>query len=819
MIRIERLQIRNFRGIRDLDLEVNGRNLVVYGPNGSGKSGVVDAIEFALAGRISRISGPGTKGITVSRHGPHVDYRDKARDSSVTITVQIPGTQHTATLTRSPDAPDKPTILPDTDSVRALFQRAMRYPEVVLSRRDIIKYIIVEASKRADQVQALLKLERLQEFRAAFRTATNSLSRKAAEAQRIETVAREQLKRSLSIEDLGHDPLKDRVNELRTQAGAPALARIDETTDIDHGLTQPEESIAKSPSKASILSDLTALDGLYPGEATLCAPEALASVFAVVGELRADSDLRRAVDSRQLITLGLECIEDGHCPLCGTDWDENKLREYLQTRFQKAERGAAAHKRLEDAASNLALQAKRLETVVAALAKKAERSGLTTIAVNLEQWANSVVSIQQQLGSPVESVDALSEATVRSSLSFDEERRSVIDNFKSKAEAMTASPPITEARDTLLSAKLRLDDARKAQKAHARAKRLADRAERVMATFNATLNEQLEELFDSVQSGLAGFYQHINADDEASFEARLTYTSGSADLDVGFFGRGFFPPAAYHSEGHQDAMGLCLYLALMKQLLGDDFQLSVLDDVVMSVDTQHRKSICSLIRSYFPDTQFIITTHDKIWMHQMRAAGVARGRQLLVFGQWNVDTGPLIAIAGDTWRKIDSLLENDDVPGAAAALRYYVEYSARELGGQLGAKVTLRPDGDYELNDLLPALIARWDDILKRAVKAARSWKRPADLAEIEMRQELFREASQEFRGEQWAVNPAVHFNDWATFSPDEFARVTDAYKKLLGCLECSKCESWAFLERRGAETSSARCPCGEIDLNLLAKK
>ena len=58
-------------------------------------------------------------------------------------------------------------------------------------------------------------------------------------------------------------------------------------------------------------------------------------------------------------------------------------------------------------------------------------------------------------------------------------------------------------------------------------------------------------------------------------------------------------------------MGVCLYLALIRQLLHDDFRLAVLDDVVTSVDTNHRRQFCSLLKDVFPDVQFILTTHDE----------------------------------------------------------------------------------------------------------------------------------------------------------------------------------------------------------------
>ena len=76
MIQIEAVHIREFRGIRDLEIKPDRKSFVISGPNGSGKSGVVDAIEFGLTGEISRLAGKGTVGLTVQRHGPHVDRRD-----------------------------------------------------------------------------------------------------------------------------------------------------------------------------------------------------------------------------------------------------------------------------------------------------------------------------------------------------------------------------------------------------------------------------------------------------------------------------------------------------------------------------------------------------------------------------------------------------------------------------------------------------------------------------------------------------------------------------------------------------------------------
>lgn len=821
MIRIEQLTIKNFRGIRDLDLSLCGESFVIYGPNGSGKSAVVDAIEFALVGRISRLSGPGTGGLTVPRYGPHVDFRDKARESSVSLTVQFAGSGEMATITRSPDAPEKPTVSPDTPPVHAQFERAARFPEIVLSRREIIKYIIVEAARRAEQVQALLRLTRVNEVRAALRTATNSLKRKAQAASQTAAANREALKRTLTIEDLGSEPLFARINALRQEVGASPLEQLREEVAIDDGVSEAtDEPGGGEPSKFSVLADLKALRALSKSDDGVVDGENIDVIEAALSQLQEDPELRDALDARQLLTIGLDRIRDGQCPLCGADWNEDELRTFIRGRLESAKRAEAIQKRLEDAAASITSQVARLIRLGESLQKSAEKLGLKTVATGLAGWVTDLTAVREPLGSPVEHLAELDASTLKAVLTFDSTRKGHVDELEGRANALADLAPADEARKVLTEARLRLDDARRSDRVHARSTRLHERADRVMSTYDNAVNTRLESLFESVQTGLSDFYRRINEEDEAGFEAELKYESGAATLEVDFYDRGFFPPGAYHSEGHQDGMGLCLYLALMKELLADEFSLSVLDDVVMSVDADHRKSVCGLIRRCFPDTQFIITTHDKLWMRQMRASGVATGKQLLVFGQWSVDTGPLVAIAGDTWKRTEALLREDDIAGAAAALRYYIEYSARELAIQIGAKVTLRGDGDYELNDLLPAMITRWDGLLKKARKAADSWGHADKVAKIEGLQQHFQEASREFRGEQWAVNPAVHFNEWASFSAGEFRKVVEAYKGLLAGLECTKCDSWVFLERSGADTSSVRCQCQEgFDLNLLAKE
>ncbi|WP_052374196.1 ATP-binding protein [Methanobacterium sp. SMA-27] len=99
------LEINNFRGIRSLKIEPKGNNFLIHGPNGSGKSAVVDALDFLLTGSISRMTGKGTKGIILKKHGPHIDY--SAKDADIRAKVQIHGIEEPVEIKRTLDNPNE----------------------------------------------------------------------------------------------------------------------------------------------------------------------------------------------------------------------------------------------------------------------------------------------------------------------------------------------------------------------------------------------------------------------------------------------------------------------------------------------------------------------------------------------------------------------------------------------------------------------------------------------------------------------------------------------------------------------------------------
>jgi hypothetical protein len=333
------------------------------------------------------------------------------------------------------------------------------------------------------------------------------------------------------------------------------------------------------------------------------------------------------------------------------------------------------------------------------------------------------------------------------------------------------------------------------------------------------MESELDTLYQNVEADFRTFYRAIHGEDEANFTAKLTPSAGQLDFKVDFYGRDPFPPTAYHSEGHQDSMGVCLYLALRKHQLGADFTFAMLDDVLTSVDLDHRRQFCALLRDQFPNTQFVITTHDEVWAKQMASAGLVTKKTSFVIQNWNVDIGPVAETATDIWEDIEAALAQRKVPVAAALLRRHLEFAFRDLADSLGADVRFRADGRYELGHLRDSAMARLDKLYGYAKDSAHSWESPDQKALADARKASLAKARDLLKSsDAWTLNALVHYNEWANLSRQDFEPVVSAFKQILSCFQCDHCQSFLFTTNRPEHGESLRCPCDHVSFNLTAK-
>jgi hypothetical protein len=454
--------------------------------------------------------------------------------------------------------------------------------------------------------------------------------------------------------------------------------------------------------------------------------------------------------------------------------------------------------------------------LIAAAQKLAVAEGDAGLARLLTDWRADL----EELRSKLANVDGLTGLKTRLSGEWIATPTPFHDGLQALTTKIQAKPDQSakiDAQTFLSTAQIRLGDYREARRNNEAAEIALATAKAAYNAYCTVMDDELNAHYDNVQEDFSTYYRAINENDESKFTAKLTPSEGRLDFDVNFYERGLFPPGAYHSEGHQDGMGVCLYLALMKRLFGNRFKFALLDDVVMSVDVGHRRQFCKLLKAYFSDAQFIITTHDRLWAEQMKSAGLVTGKTSLAFHGWNIDTGPVVEANKDVWDDIAAELAKGNVGGAAGALRRHLEYESRNLADELGALILFRADGNYELGELLPSVLSCLKTLYGKAAAAAQSWGNLALRDTIVTCRDALSGAAAAANVEQWAVNKAVHYNEWANFDKKDFEPVVTAFNELMDCFHCSDCHSWLHVTPR-AQPETLRCLCGAIGFNLKPK-
>jgi hypothetical protein len=586
MIKLKSAHIEEVRGIRKLDIDFgDGKTFAISGPNGSGKSGVIDAIEFGLTGQIGRLTGRGTGGLSVSDHGPHVDKTKFPDAAFVELKVFLPEIGKSATITRKISAPKKPKIVPADSDIKAALAEVAEHPEIMLSRREILRFILVEPTKRSEEIQSILKLDDIGQTRSALNTAQNKLQAAQRTATAQMQSGREALQLHLQIPTLRAADLLEAVNTRRKLLELPEIGELTADTKLDAGLSDA----AKLPefNKQSAIRDLQALAGAAKGFPDLGKTE-VAAILSGLAKLAADPALLSALQRRSFIEKGLDLVNSTECPLCDHTWEnEQRLREHLKAKLVKS----AEARKLQDALQqNGAVMERELIQVLSLLGlaqKVAAGQGDEAFAQLLTGWKTDLDGLKAKLMA-VDSITVLKDRLTAGWLAVP---KNFPKSLKALTEKIQAKPDQTAALDAqtfLTTAQIRLGDYREVTRKNKAAEIAWSSANAAYEIYCSVMEDELNTLYEDVQADFSTFYRAINEDDEAKFTAKLTPSEGKLDFDVNFYERGLFPPGAYHSEGHQDGMGVCLYLALMKRLFAARFTFALLDDVVMSVDASHR---------------------------------------------------------------------------------------------------------------------------------------------------------------------------------------------------------------------------------------
>jgi len=330
-MKIIELEIRNVRGLPQITLIPNGKSFAIWGPNGSGKSGVVDALDFLLTGRISRLTGEGTDSITLSKHGPHIDHSPD--EALVRALVQVKGFKDTIEIKRNMNTPNVLTYDPKFDQIiRPIIEIAER-GQHVLTRRDILQFITSKAASRATGIQKLLNLLELEEIRKTFVKVENDFKRESDDKMRIVDSKKKEIAQIVGSNSFQEELILRYINDNRIILRGQQITDL-MSTSLKNGLISLAALTSNQVIDTRLVeSQVALLRNLLSNENNQQIQANLEFVNGLLDKIQGDTQLGRDISRRELTRLGLGLIDETeNCPLCDTEWPTGKLKAALAHR-------------------------------------------------------------------------------------------------------------------------------------------------------------------------------------------------------------------------------------------------------------------------------------------------------------------------------------------------------------------------------------------------------------------------------------------------------------------------------------------------------
>jgi recombinational DNA repair ATPase RecF len=791
---IAAIRVQGFRGIcPQIVLNLDGKNLILYGDSGSGKSSFIDAVEYALSGRVTRLEESGQR-VSLSRHAKNI----RATDMMVEVTLS--------------DGCAQIAVNPN-DSLMTTDQNAARYLEqcckgtFILRRQKLTAFIEAVDKDRYLSLREFLDLQEFENFEASLKQrrdiAKTAAERKATELQ----MAEKSLMGScgLSGSDYSETLLIATINESLALLGIQAASSMSDLPGIQKVLDQTIESIGETEQLLALhdaeTKTIQFFDSLPGREEASALADKIKALEEIESELGASFREKVLLEGKQWIIE--DDLED--CPLCESVIEDRKnLLERIDRRLQENSRLLETREAYKVAKSAVLVKMRACgETQIQLI------SSLEAVDINAEDIPRlpDILASIKVLTAHLEEKENQTAAVLLTTIDEYMEH----DSQSCKATALKwihnrikDLPDLEQAKALVAAHELCMKLIREFGQINV-LRQLATKLNEVAAILSALLEHAIEsrkkactKIFSEISEVVSDLYSRIHPGEELGdfcFEVKER-GEGSIILRGKFFEKENEDPRGFYSEAHLDSLGLAIFLALRKREFraNPDMNLIVLDDVLTSVDAPHRERVANLIMTEFCDQfQVIITTHNRQWFEWLMQLQRSQhspdrwvNKRIL---DWSVDHGPVLMDMQNDFDYIRT--HRDDTPHEhiAPIAGRLLEHLLQRERYLLGLSLRAKPDDRYTIGDIWPAFLSA----VKKRYKGL--WDGISTICEDLDNTTVIR-------------NWTTHSIDWASdLSRQEALEFIDGVLSLYEKLYCTTCGH--FVEESSAPRGAAACARG----------
>jgi len=595
-VRIKELRLKWFRGAADLvTLRANGKSMGIYGCNGAGKSSFVDSVEYGIKdGKIghlvSEYSGRNQENAIPNTHTPANDNTEFSvifqDDSELNVQIAPNGTHTRA-------------------GADAIAMHEWDYRRIVLRQDEVAEFI---RSRKGEKYSALLPLLGLHELEVAaenLRQLARSVETQARLPQEQGALSQIRSRRRQAFGGDDDAAIEARIDVLYAKycRAGRVVAALDRCKELEAALASRIGALTAEHQRYLALRGLAELDFAGAVRAVRDANAQLAgSVDPLITEKLAVLESAEAFAAR---------LEDGgeiQCPACGEPIAADAFKAHVKSEEARLGNIIAV---FEDRSVAVSRLIDRLKALKAALGK-----------AEIKEWRASASATA--LKADLEWTDGCEPESYRRSLGEADLEAIVTHGPPLAATADEASCDAPPAIAELSGDRATIDAAKSVFESQALVVEIS-RIENLIAFINAIetgiraeIRERSEAVITEISADIGAMWAMLHPGEPIeNVRLHLPDEDKAIDISLRFHGKDQDSPRLTLSEGYRNSLGLCIFLALAKRETGSDHPL-ILDDVVVSLDRNHRGMIVDLLKSQFADRQVIIFTHDRDWYAELR---------------------------------------------------------------------------------------------------------------------------------------------------------------------------------------------------------
>ncbi len=693
--KIKSISITGIRGIKDfISLPLDEKSILLYGDNGTGKSSVSDAIEWFYTDKVSHLS------------GGEIDLKDALRNSyqkdtdtaSIAISYNrnvIGATKSlfskrgklTSELSNSSDDFQNYYVASQSENLLLRYQFLRDF--IDQTKGDKLKYLsdiigFSEVTKTKDVLRkafSSIKSEiKTQNFEAQINNEKQTLIAKIGAAVSLENNLIEKINEII-------EPLKTGIAVNSIEDIDKVLNHIKKPTDTKQ-ITEFQFLENTNKALSTLRSEISFIDREYQ------------KYFSEFNKIAEDVQSIMQTFLAELLNSGETVIskkyhKEDNCPLCLQQLNLEELKTDIQRRLKEIEESSKKKVTFDSAKKSIAdivaERLKRLElTANNALLGEQENESIKKTISNLN---TKLIEYQKAANEKVTSGNKL---LANNTLILTEDDFKIQDQISLRFEAIQATlknDKSTELYANISAAKDAFLKIKRFEKDKSKLEHQKNSLELIYNEFVKRQKEGLECFINTFSSCINNFYQYMNPD-EQFHEIRIV-TIGEEDelngitIEYKYNNLWVSPPQKYFSESHLNCFGISFFLASVIAFNKEN-KFIILDDVISSFDSTHRKRFADLLFEKFADYQFILLTHEAEWFSYVQQLAKRKG---WIIGEikWAEAKGTHLEEKPNHRKEfIERELAKSSVETLGNPIRKYLEAKLKDICLNLNVKVSFR---------------------------------------------------------------------------------------------------------------------------------